>query len=527
MAFRLMRFTVRIGFDRVRRQVYVFLIAVCCAMSLPKVICGSEPLAAGLQVGEGSSAIKNVLWIIADDLNTSLGCYGDTLAKTPNIDALAKRGTRFERAYCTFPLCGPSRNSILTGLYPNSTGIFNNGQIFRQSIPKQKSLSQNFRLQGYLAARVGKLYHYNVPNSIGTNGHDDPASWEIEINPAGADRMVEHPKIHSLVPNQFGGTLSWLASEFPETMHTDAMQAEDAAWVLERCAKTPDRPFFLAVGFFRPHTPYVAPKAYFDLHPPSSMRVVSPNSLDMQRSPRAAFASAKKEQDNLDVETTREILQAYYASVSFMDVQVGKVLKRLDELGLTESTAIVFTSDHGYHLGEHGLWQKMSLFEQSARVPLLLVLPGITQGGSVVETPVSHVDLFPTLCAATKTTAPENLQGQNLVPLCQNLTQKGRGWALTQVSRGGGKENRFFGYSLRTERWRYTEWDNGEKGTELYDHFNDAMEVENLAENSEFQETVKDLREMLQQAVAKSLPTEGGSPNVKPMDWAPNIMDQE
>jgi len=451
----------------------------------------------------------------------------DTLAKTPNIDALAKRGTRFERAYCTFPLCGPSRNSILTGLYPNSTGIFNNGQIFRQSIPKQKSLSQNFRLQGYLAARVGKLYHYNVPNSIGTNGHDDPASWEIEINPAGADRMVEHPKIHSLVPNQFGGTLSWLASEFPETMHTDAMQAEDAAWVLERCAKTPDRPFFLAVGFFRPHTPYVAPKAYFDLHPPSSMRVASPNSLDTQRSPRAAFASAKKEQDNLDVETTREILQAYYASVSFMDVQVGKVLKRLDELGLTESTAIVFTSDHGYHLGEHGLWQKMSLFEQSARVPLLLVLPGITQGGSVVETPVSHVDLFPTLCAATKTTAPENLQGQNLVPLCQNLTQKGRGWALTQVSRGGGKENRFFGYSLRTERWRYTEWDNGEKGTELYDHFNDAMEVENLAENSEFQETVKDLREMLQQAVAKSLPTEGGSPNVKPMDWAPNIMDQE
>lgn len=522
-----MRFTVRIGFDRVGRQVYVFLLAVCCAISSAKAICGSEPLAAGLQVGEGSSAIKNVLWIIADDLNTSLGCYGDTLAKTPNIDALAKRGTRFERAYCTFPLCGPSRNSILTGLYPNSTGIFNNGQIFRQSIPKQKSLSQNFRLQGYLAARVGKLYHYNVPNSIGTNGHDDPASWEIEINPAGADRMVEHPKIHSLVPNQFGGTLSWLASEFPETMHTDAMQAEDAAWVLERCAKTPDRPFFLAVGFFRPHTPYVAPKAYFDLHPPSSMRVVSPNSLDTQRSPRAAFSSAKKEQDNLDVETTREILQAYYASVSFMDVQVGKVLKRLDELGLTESTAIVFTSDHGYHLGEHGLWQKMSLFEQSARVPLLLVLPGITQGGSVVETPVSHVDLFPTLCAATKTTAPENLQGQNLVPLCQNLTQKGRGWALTQVTRGGGKENRFFGYSLRTERWRYTEWDNGEKGTELYDHFNDAMEVENLAENTEFQETVKDLREMLHQAVAKSLPTEGGSPNVKPMDWAPNITDQE
>jgi iduronate 2-sulfatase len=517
----------RIGFDGVGRHVYVFLITICFAISSAKAIYGAEPLAPASHAGQGSTAIKNVLWIIADDLNTSLGCYGDTLAKTPNIDALAKRGARFERAYCTFPLCGPSRNSILTGLYPNSTDIFNNGQIFRQSIPKQKSLSQNLRLQGYLAARVGKLYHYNVPNSIGTNGHDDPASWEIEINPAGDDRMVEHPKIHSLVPNQFGGTLSWLASESPESFHTDAMQAEDAAWVLERCARTPDRPFLLAVGFFRPHTPYVAPKAYFDLHSPSSMRVANSVSSETQRVSRAAFASAKKEQEKLDDETTREILQAYYASVSFMDAQVGKVLKRLDELGLTESTAIVFTSDHGYHLGEHGLWQKMSLFEQSARVPLLLVLPGITQGGSVVETPVSHVDLFPTLCAVTKTSPPENLQGQNLVPLCQDLSQKGRGWALTQVTRGGGKENRFFGYSLRTERWRYTEWDNGEKGRELYDHFNDAMEVENLVDKEEFQMTVKELRQLLHQAIDKSLPKEGSSPSVKPMDWAPNITDND
>jgi len=517
----------RIGFDGVGRHVYVFLITICFAISSANAIYGAEPLAPASHAGQGSTAIKNVLWIIADDLNTSLGCYGDTLAKTPNIDALAKRGARFERAYCTFPLCGPSRNSILTGLYPNSTGIFNNGQIFRQSIPKQKSLSQNLRLQGYLAARVGKLYHYNVPNSIGTNGHDDPASWEIEINPAGDDRMVEHPKIHSLVPNQFGGTLSWLASESPESFHTDAMQAEDAAWVLERCARTPDRPFFLAVGFFRPHTPYVAPKAYFDLHSPSSMRVASSVSSETQRVPRAAFASAKKEQEKLDDETTREILQAYYASVSFMDAQVGKVLKRLDELGLTESTAIVFTSDHGYHLGEHGLWQKMSLFEQSARVPLLLVLPGITQGGSVVETPVSHVDLFSTLCAVTKTSPPENLQGQNLVPLCQDLSQNGRGWALTQVTRGGGKENRFFGYSLRTERWRYTEWDNGEKGRELYDHFNDAMEVENLVDKEEFQMTVKELRQLLHQAIETSLPKEGSSPSVKPMDWAPNITDND
>ncbi|MEY2880202.1 MAG: Choline-sulfatase, partial [Verrucomicrobiota bacterium] len=203
---------------------------------------------------------KNVLFLIADDLNNLLGCYGDPRAKTPHLDRLAARGVRFDRAYCNFPLCGPSRNSLLTGLYPNSTGILTNSQIFRQTIPTQLSLPQAFRQQGYFAARLGKLYHYNVPNSIGTEGHDDPASWELELNPAGVDRLVEHPKIFSLIPGSFGGTLSWLASEQGDAAHTDGILADQAEWVLERCAARRDRPFFVAVGFFRPHTPYVAPK---------------------------------------------------------------------------------------------------------------------------------------------------------------------------------------------------------------------------------------------------------------------------
>jgi iduronate 2-sulfatase len=215
----------------------------------------------------------NVLFIVADDLNNLLGCYGDPLAKTPNLDKLAARGARFDRAYCTFPLCGPSRNSFLTGLYPNATGIHRNSEIFRQSIPKQMSMPQAFRQAGYFVGRIGKLYHYGVPRAVGTNGHDDPASWELELNPAGVDRLEEHPKIKTLTPGQFGGTLSWYASPKGDAEHTDGKIAADAEWVLERCARQKDRPFFLAVGFFRPHTPYVAPeKPYFDLHPKSAMR---------------------------------------------------------------------------------------------------------------------------------------------------------------------------------------------------------------------------------------------------------------
>ena len=293
---------------------------------------------------------QNVLFLISDDLNNMLGCYGDPKARTPNIDRLAARGVRFDRSYCTFPLCGPSRNSMLTGLYPNSTGILTNSQIFRQSIPSQHSLSQVFRLSGYFAARIGKLYHYNVPNSIGTNGHDDPGSWELELNPAGVDLLEHHPDIFTLTPGQFGGTLSWFASPKSDQYHTDGLMAEDAQWVLERCAKRKDRPFFLAVGFFRPHTPYVAPKEpYFGWYPEKDMRVVANVKEDQADIPPAGLGSYKKEQDKLTDDLRRQSLQAYYASISFMDAQVGRVVDSLDQLGLADNTIIVCTSDHGYH----------------------------------------------------------------------------------------------------------------------------------------------------------------------------------
>lgn len=492
-----------------------------------------------------ADARKNVLFIISDDLNTLLGCYGDPLAKTPHIDRLASRGVLFQKAYCAFPLCGPSRNSLLTGLYPNSTGIQTNSLIFRQAIPNQVSMPQAFRQAGYFAARIGKLYHYNVPNSIGTNGHDDPGSWELELNPAGVDRLEEHPQIKTLIPKQFGGTLSWYASSKSDEFHTDGLMAQDADWVLERCAKDRSRPFFLAVGFFRPHTPYVAPeKPWFEMYDPARMPLVTGVDEDRRDIPEAALASQKREQNEMTDDVRREVLQAYYASISFMDAQVGKVVASLDRLGLAEETVIVFTSDHGYHMGEHGLYQKMSLFEESSRVPLLIVAPGVTTAGSVAKAPISQVDLFPTLAELCGVTAPKNLQGQSLVPMLKDTAQKGRGWALTQVSRGatGGQRaakkggaktaekaanpgGQFFGYTLRTERWRYTEWDEGRKGRELYDHESDPRELTNLADSPDHTTTVEELSKMLRQAVPTTLPPSGQIPEIQPGNWAPLLVD--
>ncbi len=465
---------------------------------------------------------KNVLFLIADDLNTLIGCYGDPRAKTPNLDRLAARGVRFERAYCTYPLCGPSRNSLLTGLYPNSTGILTNAQIFRHSVPERISLPQAFRLEGYFAGRIGKLYHYGVPNSIGTVGHDDPASWELQLNPAGVDRLEEHPKITSLIPGQFGGTMSWYASPKSDADHTDGKIAAEAEWVLERCAKDRTQPFFLAVGFFRPHTPYVAPrKPYFDFHPVKDMPVVAGVKEDQADLPAAALMSYKKEQDALTDDLRREALQAYYASISFMDAQVGRVIAALDRLGLADDTVIVFTSDHGYHTGEHGLWQKQSLFENSARVPLLVVAPGASKKGTVVSTPVSHLDLYPTLTELAGIKPPAGLQGRSLVPMLRDPAVTGRGWALTQMMRGVRTADRFGGYSLRTARWRYTEWDEGKKGRELYDYDTDPRELTNLAGVAAHAKTVEALSQQLRAAVKSTFPPSGIAPSVQPGLWMP------
>ncbi len=255
--------------------------------------------------------------------------------------------------------------------------------------------------------------------------------------------------------------------------------------------------------------------------------------------PAPGLGSYKKEQDKLTDDLRRQCRQAYYASISFMDAQVGRVVNALDRLGLADNTIIVFTSDHGYHMGEHGLWQKMSLFEESARVPLLIVAPAAAAKGVTAKSPISHIDLFPTLAELCGVKTPSNLQGQSLVPMLKDSSVTGRGWAITQVSRGGGplraavttnvssEGKRFFGYSLRTPRWRYTEWSEGLKGRELYDHDTDPHELTNLASKPEFAKTVEELSQQVRAAAKTTFPPCGQTPELKPGLWAPNLTDPE
>lgn len=479
--------------------------------------------ALALEDTDSKASRHNVLFIISDDLNNYLGSYGDPLARTPNLDRLADQGVRFDRAYCNFPICGPSRNSMLTGLYPDSTGIIHNAQIFRQTIPNQVSLPQAFRQAGYLAARLGKMYHYNVPNSVGTDGHDDPASWELQLNPAGVDLLVEPPDIFSLEPGRFGADLSWYASPRGDKEHTDGMLATEAEWVLERAARNRERPFFLALGFFRPHTPYVAPAdPYFGYYPVEDMPLFKVSEEEQADLPPAALLSRKSSEKRLTDELQRKAVQAYYASISFMDAQVGRVLDALERNGLADQTIIVFTSDHGYHMGEHGLWMKQSLFEESARVPLLIFVPGLTKPGTVVKAPVALIDLYPTLAELCGVAAPGNLQGQSLVPMLTDPSIPGRGWALTQVYRWQTGEP-FFGYSIRTPDWRYTEWDEGQQGRELYDHVNDPSESTNLAQSPAHAEMLEKLSIKLREAVRSSRPPSGQRLESTERIWGPRL----
>jgi iduronate 2-sulfatase len=469
---------------------------------LGALACLALPL---LTLAEEKSQKLNVLYIVSDDLNNSLGCYGHPQVKSPRIDELAKRGVRFDRAYCQFPLCNPSRSSFLTGLRPDQTGVLDNAFVFRKKIPEVVTLPQLFQKNGYFVARVGKLYHYGVPNQIGMDGLDDPPSWQKVINPKGRDKDDED-KIFSIDGKKsFGGTLSWLSADGTDEEQTDGKIAEAAIGLLEQ---NKDQPFFLAVGFFRPHTPYVAPHKYFEMYPAEKVPLAKMPADDRKDIPDPALP-VKNPNYGLDEKTQREALQAYFASITFMDQQVGKLLDGLDRLKLRENTIIVFHSDHGYHLGEHGLWQKQSLFEESARVPLIISAPGMKTAGQASPRVAELVDVYPTLAGLCGLKAPENLAGKNLKTLLANPQVASDKVAVTQVQRGGGQPAKgktppaaFKGYSVRNERYRYTEWDGGERGAELYDHESDPQEITNLAEKPEMAGVVKEMKGKLADVLA-------------------------
>src|SRR5262245_52983920 len=420
----------------------------------------------------------NILLIAVDDLNMSLGCYGHPVVKSPNIDRLAARGVRFDRAYCQYPLCSPSRTSLMFGLRPDSTGIQDNTTNYRTTLPRAVTMPQFFRQQGYFSARVGKMFHYGVPNDIGNASMDDSKSWELTVNPWGRDKTDEAKVINYTPQLGIGGALSWMIADGGDDEQTDAHVADEAIRIL---AQKRDRPLFLGVGFYRPHVPCVSPKKWFDLYPLDRVTLPKEPADDRKNHPAASYTVTPPNY-GLDEGKLKDMRRAYYAAVSYGDAQVGRLLDALDRLNLADNTIIVLWGDHGWHLGEHGLWQKQSLFEESARVPLIIRAPGVTGNGRACARVVESLDIYPTVAELCGLRPPRNLAGKSLFPLLRNPARSWDRPAYTQVRRGN-TNNFFMGYSVRTERWRYTEWDGGTRGAELYDHEIDPREHVNLAVN--------------------------------------------
>ena len=469
-------------------------------------------------------AQRNVLFIIADDLNCDLSTYGHPVVQSPNLDAFAERAVVFTNAHAQYPHCGPSRASMMTSLYPDQTKVFRNNIFIRDAIPDVITLGQRFRQSGYRSIRIGKIFHYDNPSAIGTAGVDDIHSWDQTIHPYGRDKLEEF-KINTLTPRKYGGTLSWLAMDGTSEEQTDGIGATEAVEQLDELAASGE-PFFLALGFYRPHTPFVAPKRFFAQYDKEHIEVPETLAGYLETLPANAQKSIRRKQNPtaLEAELAQEIKAAYFATVSFVDEQIGRVLRKLDETGLDENTIVVITSDHGYHLGEHGHWQKQTLFQNSTHVPLIIYSPESTQKGSLNQVPVELIDIYPTLMELTGISPPAFLSGQSLAPMLSSNAHDATDRplhenALTQWGRG---------HSLVDGRYRITRWNNGEDlEWEFYDRAADPDEMHNLVSGGIERHPFDSLRFVLESRIAESeVKPEGLGrqfDNAKPAHKAPNI----
>lgn len=417
----------------------------------------------------------NVLFIISDDLTaTALSCYGNEICKTPNIDRLAQKGTRFTRAYCQGTYCGPSRASFLSGYYPHAIKMLGYKSP-RPAIGDRATWPQHFKNNGYHTARVSKIYHMGVPGGIekGTDGEDDPASWTEKYNSPGpewrapGDGETLENNADGRKPGPVGGnTFVVVEADGDDLVHSDGKTAAKAVELLKTKR---DKPFFLAVGFVRPHVPFVAPRPdYRDFLPYSKMPLPPKVKDDWKDIPKAGINYKTSVNMKMDERRQRKAVGGYYASVVFMDRMVGQVLDALKESGQEDNTIVIFTSDHGYHLGEHDFWAKVSLHEESAAVPLIIKIPG--QKPAVCKSLVELLDLYPTISNLCGLEIPKRIQGKDLSPIFKNPAHEVRDAAFSVNGKG---------YLLREDRWAYISYDRG--GEELFDMEKDPKQYTNLA----------------------------------------------
>ncbi|WP_437206398.1 sulfatase [Planctomicrobium sp. SH664] len=467
----------------------------------------------------------NVLFIMADDLNCNLGCYGDPLAVSPNIDRLAQHAVRFDRAYCQYPVCNGSRSSMLSGTRTDTTGISNNATPTRANLAQHVFLPQAFRNAGYRTVKFGKIYHA-VLNS--GDLFEDPASWDEDLR---EDSSAKNPPEEQI--RETYKKLSAIRLKCADEVAWDGKIARLAVKALNDLSAK-DQPFFLAVGFRRPHTPYMSPDSYWDLFNPENLPgPVEPEGHVSLIPPSALKQNSPVTRRGIDEKDWRQIRQAYRAAIAYMDAQVGLLLDAVDKQNLWDNTIVVFVSDHGYHLGEHGgLWHKGTLFEEATRVPYLVAAPG-GKKGVVSEALVELVDLYPTLTSLCGVPAPSSLEGSSFAPLLKDPELPWKTGAFTVVVRGNQESSPKFsepvsdpqkfaeksrkknedrgsssvtGRTVRTDRWRYTEWNEGRDGVELYDHDNDPREYRNLANDPASAQVRQELSALLKSGWSACVP---------------------
>ena len=491
----------------------------------------------------------NILFIAADDLRPLLGCYGEQTVQTPSIDRLADRGTTFRRAYCQSPQCSPSRVSLMFGLRPDTTGHYSNRHKFnREQFRENPSLPEYFKNHGYHTQSFGKIYH---------NETDYPESWSVPSSPGRKGEMWETvdelaiAKVEfaqrARVPTIITPRNDCPAIQAPDVPDNTLYAGRMTGQAIEAMAAVKDQPFFLAVGYYRPHLPLVAPKNYFEKYPLDRIRLPEHrqppagaplwsiyNSLTYWH-PRARevwridlnfpkYPSSREEALRFAGWELRSyqgippggpipdplqarVWQAYLACVSYVDAQVGRLLEALETFGLSDKTIVVFWGDHGWHLGEHGTWAKMTLFEWATRVPLLIAAPGHSQP-SDINSLVELVDLYPTLCQLANLPIPKHVEGSNLAPLLSAPEQPWKRAAFSHFPR----HDHSMGQSMRTNRYRYTEWvglDGQIMGTELYDHAADPLELVNLASSPSSFQTVQHLARQMKAGWRAARPLDG------------------